>query len=340
MICTRSRLFLLLLTFLSVLSCAPKEYVEKVPEMYWPLPPEKPRIKFVNLVLGSADAKMESGKIKSLLFGVEGDVRFVKPFGVAFAGQKLFVTDIGGVYSFDFAKGEFKIFGRDELRVPAGIAATDERVYVGDVARKRIYVYDTSGRAVMNFGAGKVDTPGGIAIDKIRGRLIVSDARRNVVDIFNTDGGLISSIGSRGREHGEFNIPYGVAVDKEGRVYVVDSGNFRLQIFDQNGKFLKQFGGVGTSPGNFARPKGVAVDSDGNIYVLDAAFGNFQIFDFDGNTLLAVGNTGVDPGEFMLPSSIYIDAQDRIYITDQINKRIQIFQYLKDKPKKEQSVAR
>jgi hypothetical protein len=162
MIPMRSGFFLPVLALLSVLSCAPREYVAKVPKMYWPLPAEKPSIKFVNIVLGSADAKMESGRIKSLLFGAESDVRFVKPFGVAAARQKLFVSDIGGVFSFDFANGKFMILGRDELRVPAGIAATDDRVYVGDVAKKRIYVYDTSGRSVASFGAGTLDTRGGI----------------------------------------------------------------------------------------------------------------------------------------------------------------------------------
>ena len=322
-------LFFLLVVF-CIASCASKEIAEKVPEMYWPLPPEKPRIKFVDIVLGSVDSKMRVGKLKSFLFGAESDVRFTKPFGVAATKERMYVTDIGGIYAFNFEKGEFKILGSSDLKIPSAIAVAGDRLYVGDVAGKGIYEYDAEGKFIRHFAAEKIDTAAGIALDGKRQRIIVSDSKRHSVSIYSMDGKLLSSFGKRGTSPGEFNIPYGVTVDKEGRIYVVDSGNFRLQIFDENGKFLKMIGSIGANPGNFARPKGVAIDSDGDIYVLDSAFGNFQIFDFDGNTLLAVGNTGNEPAEFMLPSSIYIDERDKIYIADQINKRIQIFQYLKE----------
>lgn len=312
-------------------ACGPKPVVEKVPDLFWPPPPEKPRIKFVDMFRGSGDVRARYGVPLNVLFGSEEEIRFAKPFGVAARGKKIYVTDIGGVVMFDLSDGTSGKIGRNELRSPSGIALTEDRIYVGDNSRHRIYVYDSSGYPIMDFAWKDIGTIAGLAIDAPRKRLIVSDSKRHAIFIFSLDGVLQTTIGNRGKAEGEFNFPYGVAVDRQGRIYVVDSGNFRLQIFSEEGKFLKSFGSVGSSAGQFARPKGVAVDSEGHIYVLDAAFGNFQVFDYDANTLIAVGSNGRGPAQFVLPSSIYIDENDRIYVVDQVNLRIQLFQYISDK---------
>lgn len=318
----------LLLVFFFSCASPPQE---KIPEMYWPLPPEKPRIKLVDIIIGSLDVKTRYGKFEEFLFGPEGEVKFVKPFGVAVRNRKMFVTDVNGVHYYDFENSSFKIIGTSVLRLPSAIAYHEGKLYVGDVIKKLVYVFNEKFEPVMQFGFKELDTPAGIAIDENNKRIIVSDSKRHMLFIYNFDGRLVTTIGKRGKRPAEFNFPYGVTVDKKGRIYVIDSGNFRLQIIDEDGNFIKSFGSAGTSPGNFSRPKGVALDSEGHIYVLDAAFGNFQVFDFEGNTLLAVGYNGRGPGEFLLPSSICIDEHDEIYIVDQVNRRIQIFQYLREK---------
>jgi len=319
--------FLITLCLL-LLSCVKPE-VESPLEMYWPLPPEKPRIKLVDIIISSLDVGHSGDGIKELLLGQEPEVRFIKPFGVTAGDGKMFVTDIGGVHLYDFRNKTFRVIGQEDLRLPAGIAIYKGRLYVGDVVKRRVYVYNEKFEPVMEFGFKILNSPAGIAVDRKNERLIISDTRNHKLFIYGLDGRLIKTIGGRGKRPGRFNFPYGVAVDREGRIYVVDSGNFRLQILDEEGNFIKSIGSVGTVPGRFARPKGVALDSEGHIYVLDTAFGNFQIFDLEGRTLLAVGRNGRGPGEFMLPSSIYIDENDQIYVVDQLNRRVQIFQYLK-----------
>lgn len=328
------KLVLFLIPVLIALTCyscatAPPQ-AEKVPELYWPLPPEKPRIKFVDIILGNLDVSTKASMLRNFVFGAQEDGRFIKPYGVTARNNVMYVTDITAVHVFDFGNGRFSVIGRNELKSPAGIAVTSDRAYVADVATKKIYVYDLQGQFKMDFGAKDIAVPAGLALDEKRGRLIISDSKKHCVHVYDLNGIKLFSFGQRGAALGEFNIPYGVAVDKEGRIYVVDGMNFRLQVFNEKGVFLKSFGEIGTSPGSFARPKAVALDSDGHVYVLDSSFSNFQIFDYDGNTLLSVGTNGSDPGEFLLPSSIAIDEHDKIYVVDQINKRVQIFQYLRD----------
>jgi len=312
-------------------ACASPDVAEKVPELFWPMPPEKPRIKFVDTIIGSLDATSKMAKVKSFFAGDDGgENKFVKPFGVAAWNGKMFVTDIGVVHVFDFKSGNYGILGETDLRIPTGIAVYRDRLYVGDVVKKKVFGFDVNtGKAVLEMGWRDLESPSGIAVDENRKRLIVADAKKHKIFLYSLDGIFLFSFGTLGTGEGELVMPYAVATDRDGRIYVVDSGNFRIQIFDEKGQFLKSIGQIGTSPGNFARPKGIALDSEGHIYVLDAAFANFQIFDFEGNTLLAVGSNGSGPAEFVLPSSIYIDENDKIYVVDQINKRVQLFQYLK-----------
>ena len=59
------------------------------------------------------------------------------------------------------------------------------------------------------------------------------------VEVFTTDPDdmlrqaqrFISEFGSAGRGNGQFDRPYGIAIDKDGYVYVSDLGNKRIQKF-------------------------------------------------------------------------------------------------------------
>jgi DNA-binding beta-propeller fold protein YncE len=313
-----------------VFSCA-KPPVEKIPNLYWPLPPERPRIKFVNLVSGSRDISgMRSSRFTQLLFGAEGAVHFTKPSFVAARDNILYVSDFGLVHVYDFKQKRFSLIGRGWMGNVTGLAVTSDRtLYVADSSKRRVYILGYGAKKVRYLGKpGDFISPAGIAVDEEKGRVLVVDSKRHAVAVYSRDGEELFVIGKRGIGPGEFNFPYDVALGPGGMIVVMDSGNFRVQIFDGDGKFIQMFGDVGSDPGLFARPKGISVDSKGHIYVVDAAFGNFQIFSDKGDALLAVGTGGVEPGMFKLPLGIGIDENDRIYVVDQMNKRVQIFQYI------------
>ena len=112
--------------------------------------------------------------------------------------------------------------------------------------------------------------------------------------------------GSRGNGEGQFNAPWGIAVDRvRGYVYVVDSANFRVQKFDMNGEFIMSWGSFGNGDGQFYFPRGVAVDqTDGFVYVVD--MGNHRIQKFDTSTnvlpqLLAKWGGSAEPGHASSP---------------------------------------
>src|SRR3712207_9408858 len=67
------------------------------------------------------------------------------------------------------------------------------------------------------------------------------------------------------RSPGQFNLPWGITVDRQGRVYVADWRNGRVQQLDRDGRHLATFGENGGDDHALHRPAGVGVDSVGNV---------------------------------------------------------------------------
>ncbi len=310
-----------------------------MPEYVWPLPPDTPRIRFVETFWNTEQMKTQTRSwIKDVVLGpdTKNARRMVKPFAVTTDKQgRIYVTDtgLGTVWVFDREKNEVRFLGDDgavHLATPSGIAVDDRGiVYVADTKLDRIFAFDQKGKVVLAIGQpDEFYNPSGLAIDGKSGRLYVTDSGRHKVRVYDTvSGKFLFEFGKRGPESGEFNFPTHLFL-KAGRLYVSDTMNFRVQVFTLDGRFVRKYGEMGSDLGQLARPKGVAVDSEGHVYVVDAAFANFQIFDDKGDLLMFVGRTGWSPGEFWLPAGLHIDDKDRIYVVDQYNRRLQVFEYL------------
>lgn len=319
---------------------------KKVPDLVWPLPPEKPRIKYLGSLSNNEDVEppKKKGWLQKLINEEEATqiIGMVRPMGVAVdSKERIFVADSlrAAIFVFDLKTKKMDVWGtqgRGRLLNPFGIAIDkNDNVYVSDTAQKRVNVYNSNGElvaSVIKVGNEIITSPVGLAIDDARNRLLIVDSRAHkifICDLNQLDKGI--AFGKKGDGDSEFYFPSYVAVDNEGRIYVSDTLNFCVKIFDKDFKFIRRLGEHGTGMGMFDRPKGIAVNSEGHIYVADAAFSNIQIFNSEGQLLLFVGSFGFEPGFFRLPAGLFIDKRDRIYVADQINRRIQMFQYLAEK---------
>src|SRR5207253_4629279 len=81
-------------------------------------------------------------------------------------------------------------------------------------------------------------------------------------------GRFLTTWGSSGNGDGQFDGPFGVAVDGSGNVFVVDDGNNRIQKSTNTGAFLTTRGSSGSGDGQFITPIFVAVDGSGNVFVV------------------------------------------------------------------------
>jgi DNA-binding beta-propeller fold protein YncE len=314
-------------------------------EIFWPLPPDPPRISYVASFSEPKDLARKKSffrKAVEFLFGEETEPHILRPYGVFSDGKgKVYVTDIGlqVVHVFDFADKSYRQLFKlpnGRLRSPIGVAAErsdsgEENLYVSDSELNRIFVYDPKGEVIQEIGKeGEFRRVAGIALNPETHILYAVDTAGHKVVAFNREGKKLFEFGRRGNGDGEFNFPTNISVDREGTLYVTDSMNFRVEVFDPQGRFKTKFGSLGNTLGSFSKPKGVAIDQHGHIYVVDGLYDTVQIFDQEGRLLLNFGSSGTDEGKFWLPSGIAADAQDRIYVADTYNHRVQVFQFLKN----------
>ncbi len=337
-----SKRSLLVLGMALVAGCASgpdKEFVAPV----FPMPPEQPRFIYERTLISSADVEVLTSEEKFKMFatGVAKDARGLsKPFGVAVHRGRVYATDTiqNAVVMFDIPGKKFKTFGTGGVGIlgkPLGIdVANNGEVYVCDSLGKRVVVYDADGNYLRALG-GKdyLERPSGVAVNREGTRLYVVDtggvsSDKHRVQVFDAlTGEFLKTIGKRGNESGDFNLPLLATTDNAGQLYVMDSGNFRVQRFSPDGEFQHSFGKVGRNLGDFARPKGIDVDGEGNVYVVDTSFGNFQIFDKEGQLLLFIGDRTEknEPAKYILPADIEIDEDGRIYVVEQFFRRIDVF---------------
>ncbi len=304
----------------------------------WPLPPEKPRVKFLRTFITPQDLGATKGffaRLWEFIAGEDTVDRIISPHGVVSDGEGIvYVADWGAgrIHYFNFEKKKYDQYGRTKLgNLASPIGATldaDGLLYVSDSVLRRIFVFDGSKNKRV-IGDDDLMRPTGVAINKREKLLYVTDTVGHRVYVFDLAGKKIRSFGKRGEGDGEFNYPTHLAIDGQGNVYVMDTLNFRIQIFDKDGRFIGKFGSMGTAIGSFMKPKGIAVDSEGHIWVSDGLRNSIQVFDRSGKLLLIFGRKGIGPGEFDIPAGLFIDSKDRLFVADSYNYRVQMFQYLK-----------
>jgi DNA-binding beta-propeller fold protein YncE len=304
--------------------------------IFFPAAPDEPRLQFLCSFTTEADMAGGSTKFAQFLIGKEPPKRgLFKPYGLAFFGDKLCVTDTGrhGLTVLDFEKR--KLYYSDaglekSLHTPINIrVAPDGTRYVADRGHNQVLIFGTNDLFLGAIGEkqgpnaawqtnatpGTTAAPGAtkpmwptdVAITK--DRLYVTDLNNNCVRVYDRASRqlLFQIPRDRQDEPAKLFAPTNLALDSQGQLYVSDIGGFFVKKFDPEGKYLRTYGRSGDRPGEFARPKGVAVDREGRLYVVDAASQAIQIFDAEGRLLLHFGEPGGSAAPLDLPAQVIID---------------------------------
>ncbi|NIA12678.1 MAG: 6-bladed beta-propeller [Nitrospiraceae bacterium] len=283
------------------------------PPMFYPGPPDQPRIQFLRTFRGESDLGAKKGKFRTFVVGKEENERFIgKPYGLAIWDGKIFVCDTTDNYVpiFDLEKKRLDALGQDysaRLSKPINIAIdSDGTRYIADTGHKRVMIYNADNHYVSTFGDPETLGPSDVLISG--DELYVCDIDHGQVAVLDKKTGEERRrIGELGHGEGELYYPTNLAMDGDQNLFVTDTGNARVLKFNSAGKFVQQFGDRGEGMGRFVRPKGIAVDRAGRLYVVDAAFENVQIFDSEGKLLMFFGQAGNVPGGLNLPAKIVID---------------------------------
>lgn len=165
---------------------------------------------------------------------------FNRPTDIAFAENgNIFIADGYGNSrvvrtnregKFELAWGE-KGTGKSQFDLPHAIRIDSKGlVYVGDRENDRIQVFDQNGKFIRLFGGF---APFGMHITP-DDRLFIADGRANEVLVMTLEGEILHRFGSKGSAPGQFNLPHGITVDKDGAIYVAEVSNKRIQKFVPN----------------------------------------------------------------------------------------------------------
>lgn len=280
----------------------------------------------------SAVAGNTDQKPPEFLYAITGkqtETAMKGPLSVAVARNgRVFVADTGNgrVQAYD-PNGEFLFqFGREgpeesRLEMPVTLAWDRGTVYVGDIRRNAILLFDESGkylRAISGRELGINLNPLAFAFD---GDTLYVASGPGYIHALARDGTLTATIGKPGGPEGYLGYPNGIAV-VDGKLAVADSNNQRIQVFSKDGAVLAVRNDLGLS-----LPRGVAVDKAGRLLVVDTFSHTVVALDKDLNRVFRFGDRGLEERQFNFPNQITIDDMGRIYIADRENNRIAVFGY-------------
>lgn len=308
-----ARLFAALVAVLST-GCA--SVTPPAGTLAWPA--EGPRVRLERILEKRSDAGSRS--FLSFLGGGDEPL-FVRPYGVAWDGDDLLVTD-PGAHRVVRLKGHGGIATSPAgtLDDPLGIAACAEGPIVSEPSRGRVVLLDRD-LHIAHVVRDGLTRPSGLACQGKE--LFIAETGGHRVLIL--EGGGERQLGRRGAGNGEFNFPAALALDGS-TLWVGDTLNFRVQRFDTATQaFRARFGTLGDAVGELPRLKGLAVDASGHLWVSDAHLDAVTLFTPDGTFLVSIGGPGSRSGEFAFPTGIAAHADGRIAVVDALNRRVQLF---------------
>ncbi len=295
--------------------------------VFYPPPPEHPRIQFLVSVSGAGDLGAEKSTFDRFITGGKDDTRKLdKPYGVAMDNGKLYVCDTNHTLMvFDFQKKTFDVMqgarGLGSLSQPVNISIDrDGTKYVSDPVRGQVVAFDKNDLYVKAYGpVGEWKPVDAVAYED---NVYVADIKNAEIKVFDkATGDVVKRIGT-GED--KFGIPTNLAFDPEGYLYVSDAGRFQIVKMDRDGHVRGTIGKLGTGSGEFARPKGIAFDREGRLYAVDSAFNNVQLFTKTGQLLLFFGSAGTKGGDLNLPAKVAIDYDDVRYFQQYADPKFEI----------------
>jgi DNA-binding beta-propeller fold protein YncE len=275
--------------------CRSVEVKQLVSEpVFFPPPPEAPRLQFLTSLSGPEDLGVRA---------TDGFERFVLGEPEAIEG----------------------------IAAPYGMALFEGKLYVCDVGRKTVAMFDLRNRT---FGYLTKDRrlmkPANIFIDD-NGWKYVTDSTAGLVFVFDYDNNLIHMLGQ------QLKISPVDVVVRGALCYVTDCASNQVVVLNKvTGEQIMRVGlrrrtggpvqpEAELPPGEFSLISDLALDQQGNIYVTDKAGARITQFDPSGIFRRTIGRLGDNIDEFVRPKGIAIDRENRIWVVDAATQVAKIY---------------
>ena len=243
-----------------------------------------------------------------------------------------FLREIGqGLYGFAFAHA---------VRVDP-----QDNIWAVDEGTNMIIKFNPEGRVVMLLGRRPeplaellpppppepytFSRPTDVAWDAA-GNIFVADGYGNSrVVKYDKNGRFLATVGSRGSQPGQLNLPHTIATDAKGNVYVGDRSNSRIQVFDNNLAFKAIYDQVGApwgvciTPGPHQYLYSTNSAPDTNNSEIAAVTGEIYKMELDGTILGKFGSAGKQLGQFSTAHEIDCRNENDLLISEITAWRVQ-----------------
>ncbi len=235
----------------------------------------------------------------------------IKPIGLTYFDNTIWIADGDQNKVVKLSQNGEVIKTYTDFDRPMHITSDENRIYIPEYGSDRVIKLEEDQRSVLSIG-DSLDAPAGVAVYK--NEIAIADFYNHRVLFF--DGTQWNSIGSKGKEEGEFHYPTDVQVTSD-KVFVADAYNHRVQVFDKQGKFLMVFGEtekINAATGLFV--------SDRQIFVTDFENSRVLIYNLEGD-LNQIINSGLNK-----PTDIIMIKED-LYISNYEGKSLNKYILLK-----------
>ncbi len=242
------------------------------------------------------------------------------------------------------------------FKIPRGIEARFNRIYVADAGNDRVEIFNTEGNLIYYFEASSNVTMYDICVDSST-NIYVVDRYAGKVVVYNKKGDFLKSITYSGMLEpvyididendtlyiterlnkkiiiigsvtNDFGIPEGITLSGigvyENRLYISDRDKAVIYVYTTSGVRVKTISVFGFREEDICKPGDIEVDKDGNLIFIDGD--KVKIFTRDGGYITAFGQPGRAYGEFNSPEGITSDSAGNIYVSDTENNRVQKFE--------------
>lgn len=222
----------------------------------------------------------------------------------------------------DFIFGEAPPVVMD--RPQAGAVDEDGRIFVSDIGRSGIFVFDKNLGKVSFWDRAKelvnFMTPVGIAIGP-EGHVFIADVDLGYVAHLDPDGKALQPIGK-----GHLTRPTGLAYDRHTeRIFVTDTPTHSIKVFDLEGRLRKSIGTFGEGPTDLNYPTHLVV-REGELYVSDTLNARIQVFStLDGKHLRQIGKRGNFVGDMVRPKGVASDSEQHIYAVESNHDHLLVY---------------
>jgi len=266
--------------------------------LMWPPEPEVPRYLYAGQLLGEANFR-RSGKAGDSLGG--------------------FLRWIAGIVAGPARPVELQ-------RPQSGAVDEAGRIYVTDVSRQAVYVFDPlAGRLdVWEKAEGLANFVTPVAVTVARGVAYVSDADLGIVARIGADGTAQRPLG-----RGLLKRPTGIALDAErGELYVSDTAAHDIKVLGLSGELRRTLGRRGEGEGEFNFPTHLAF-ANGELYVTDTMNSRIQVLDgASGRVQRSLGARGLYVGNLVRPKGVALDTEGNVYVVESYYDHLLVFDRL------------